>query len=234
MSWILRTDPSGFATRWSDDAAAHYRAAGYWRDETLADVARRTCREAPDQLLLDLPLPEPAGDHLQHLVAGRVAERLVDLAQAVDVQEHQADRRVRSAAAQFGIAAGEQRGAVREPGQRIVDRVVRGTRRHGAQRPVGGGVVERRSRRVGERRERVLVGLGEVGRAAVPQLQIAQVRVADGEAPGDDVGLGARRRRVGGAVERRRYVDESHLGGPAAEQVAGAGPVDAPAALRAQ
>ena len=52
MSWCLRTDPSGFATRWSDDAAARYRAAGYWRDETLADVARRTCREAPDRLLL--------------------------------------------------------------------------------------------------------------------------------------------------------------------------------------
>jgi acyl-CoA synthetase (AMP-forming)/AMP-acid ligase II len=52
MSWTLRTDPSGFATRWSDDAAAYYRAAGYWRDETLADVARRACREAPDRLLL--------------------------------------------------------------------------------------------------------------------------------------------------------------------------------------
>ena len=52
MSWSLRTDPSGFATRWSDDAAADYRAAGYWRDETLADVARRACREAPDRLLL--------------------------------------------------------------------------------------------------------------------------------------------------------------------------------------
>ena len=52
MSWSLRTDPSGFATRWSDDAAASYRAAGYWRDETLADVARRACREAPDRLLL--------------------------------------------------------------------------------------------------------------------------------------------------------------------------------------
>ena len=52
MSWRLRTDPSGFATRWSDDAAASYRAAGHWRDETLADVARRTCREAPDRLLL--------------------------------------------------------------------------------------------------------------------------------------------------------------------------------------
>src|SRR6185503_6217010 len=52
MSWTFRTDPSGFATRWSDDAAARYRAAGHWRDETLADVACRTCREAPDRLLL--------------------------------------------------------------------------------------------------------------------------------------------------------------------------------------
>ena len=52
MSWRLRTDPSGFETRWSDDAAAGYRAAGYWRDETLGDVARRACREAPDRLLL--------------------------------------------------------------------------------------------------------------------------------------------------------------------------------------
>jgi acyl-CoA synthetase (AMP-forming)/AMP-acid ligase II len=52
MSWGLRTDPSGFAVRWSDDAAAAYRAAGYWRDETLADVARRARREAPDRLLL--------------------------------------------------------------------------------------------------------------------------------------------------------------------------------------
>src|SRR5262249_52555329 len=45
-------DPSGFATRWSEAAAASYRAAGYWRDETLADVARRACREAPDRPLL--------------------------------------------------------------------------------------------------------------------------------------------------------------------------------------
>ena len=52
MSWRLRTDPSGFATRWSDDAAAAYRGAGHWRDETLADVARRACRDAPDRLLL--------------------------------------------------------------------------------------------------------------------------------------------------------------------------------------
>ncbi|HWP65939.1 MAG TPA: AMP-binding protein [Candidatus Limnocylindria bacterium] len=52
MSWTLRTDPSGFRTRWSDAAASRYRAAGYWRDETLADVARRTRDAAPDHPLL--------------------------------------------------------------------------------------------------------------------------------------------------------------------------------------
>ena len=52
MTWRLRTDPSGFATRWSDEVAVRYRAGGYWRNETLADVARRTCDEAPDHLLL--------------------------------------------------------------------------------------------------------------------------------------------------------------------------------------
>jgi acyl-CoA synthetase (AMP-forming)/AMP-acid ligase II len=52
MSWRLRADPSGFATRRSEEAAAAYRAAGHWRDETLADVARRACRAAPDRLLL--------------------------------------------------------------------------------------------------------------------------------------------------------------------------------------
>jgi len=52
VSWTLRTDPSGFSTRWSDAAAARYRAGGWWRDETLGDVALRTYREAPDRLLL--------------------------------------------------------------------------------------------------------------------------------------------------------------------------------------
>jgi acyl-CoA synthetase (AMP-forming)/AMP-acid ligase II len=52
MSWRLRADPSGFQTRWSDAVAARNRAAGYWRDETLADVALRACREGPDRLLL--------------------------------------------------------------------------------------------------------------------------------------------------------------------------------------
>lgn len=52
MSWRLREGPGGFRTRWSEDAAASYRAAGFWRDETLSDVARRATRDAPERLLL--------------------------------------------------------------------------------------------------------------------------------------------------------------------------------------
>lgn len=52
MGWSLRTDPSGFAIRWSDEVAAEYRAAGHWRDTTLVDAARAALREDPDRLLL--------------------------------------------------------------------------------------------------------------------------------------------------------------------------------------
>lgn len=52
MSWTLREGPGGFVTRWSEEVAASYRAAGHWRDETLRDVARRAWREAPERLLL--------------------------------------------------------------------------------------------------------------------------------------------------------------------------------------
>jgi len=48
----LRTDPSGLETRWSDADAARWRAAGFWREETLADVARRAVAAAPDHTLL--------------------------------------------------------------------------------------------------------------------------------------------------------------------------------------
>lgn len=52
MSWKLRTDPGGFQVRWSDETARQYRAAGYWRDTTLVDVARQATREDPDRALL--------------------------------------------------------------------------------------------------------------------------------------------------------------------------------------
>jgi acyl-CoA synthetase (AMP-forming)/AMP-acid ligase II len=52
MSWRLRTDPSGFQVRVSDETAARYRAAGHWRDATLVDAARAALQADPDGVLL--------------------------------------------------------------------------------------------------------------------------------------------------------------------------------------
>lgn len=52
MSWKTRRDISGFQIRWSDDCAESWRAAGYWRDETLADIAAGQTRVNPDATLL--------------------------------------------------------------------------------------------------------------------------------------------------------------------------------------
>ena len=47
-----RSDPSGFAVRWSDDLAAHYRAEGHWQDTTLVDSARSAVAQDPAKILL--------------------------------------------------------------------------------------------------------------------------------------------------------------------------------------
>jgi acyl-CoA synthetase (AMP-forming)/AMP-acid ligase II len=52
MSWSLRTDPSGFQVRVSDQTTARYRAAGHWRDATLVDAARAALQADPDAVLL--------------------------------------------------------------------------------------------------------------------------------------------------------------------------------------
>lgn len=52
MTWTLRPDPSGLMTRWSDEAAARYRAAGHWRETTLVDAARIAVEAAPQATLL--------------------------------------------------------------------------------------------------------------------------------------------------------------------------------------
>lgn len=52
MSWKTRRDCSGFLTRWSDEAAARYRAEGWWRETTLVDAARAAVAAEPDRVLL--------------------------------------------------------------------------------------------------------------------------------------------------------------------------------------
>lgn len=52
MRWTLKTDRSGFPVRWSDEAAARYRAEGWWRDTTLVDAARAAVAADPGRVLL--------------------------------------------------------------------------------------------------------------------------------------------------------------------------------------
>jgi len=52
MNWEIRRDISGFPVRWSEDYARQWREAGFWRDQTLADVALERTRQDPDRTLL--------------------------------------------------------------------------------------------------------------------------------------------------------------------------------------
>ena len=52
MKLTMRTDPSGFQTRWLDELADRYRAEGHWRDTTLVDSARLALAADPDHLLM--------------------------------------------------------------------------------------------------------------------------------------------------------------------------------------
>ncbi len=48
----LRRDISGFRVRWSDEYARRWRQAGYWREETLADIALEQTFRDPQRTLL--------------------------------------------------------------------------------------------------------------------------------------------------------------------------------------
>ena len=52
MTWTLKTDPSGWQTRWSDEHAARWLAEGHWTRSTLADVARASAAANPQGTLL--------------------------------------------------------------------------------------------------------------------------------------------------------------------------------------
>ena len=71
---------------------------------------------------------QPARDGDQQLVADVVAERVVDELEAVEVEEQDGDAarpgRARCGAADRLVEAVEEQHAVRQPGQRVVQRVV--------------------------------------------------------------------------------------------------------------
>ena len=64
---------------------------------------------------------DPAGHRAQQLVADRMAERVVDLLEAVEVEEEDRGQATFAAGMGQGLAEPvEQQGAVRQPGQRVV------------------------------------------------------------------------------------------------------------------
>jgi acyl-CoA synthetase (AMP-forming)/AMP-acid ligase II len=52
MSWKTRPDISGFNIRWSEQHAQQWLQAGFWRNETLAEIAAEQTRKNPDATLL--------------------------------------------------------------------------------------------------------------------------------------------------------------------------------------
>ncbi len=52
MNWTMRSDPSGFQTRWSQDLADRYLSEGHWTNATLVDAARASLAANPDHMLL--------------------------------------------------------------------------------------------------------------------------------------------------------------------------------------
>lgn len=52
MTWTVREDVGGFPVRWSEEHAQQWLDAGYWRRETLADIAHAQTEADPDKVLL--------------------------------------------------------------------------------------------------------------------------------------------------------------------------------------
>lgn len=52
MKWTMRSDPSGFQTRWSEELAGRYLSEGHWTDTTLVDAARKALAADPDHALV--------------------------------------------------------------------------------------------------------------------------------------------------------------------------------------
>jgi len=52
MQWTMKTDPSGFKTRWCQELADRYLAEGHWTRPTLRDIARTRAAEDPGKVII--------------------------------------------------------------------------------------------------------------------------------------------------------------------------------------
>jgi hypothetical protein len=167
-------------------------------------------------------------DGPQHLVAGLTAQRAVDLAEVLEVDQQQRDVPVPVERAQQRVAVGQQRGPVGEPGQRVVHPVVRHPGVEGGQAFVRGRVMQGAGERVPVRGDGQLVASHGQGRLGEPHRQLAERgarhrhRVSDhrpGQPVGVDVEAGAVRRIPALAALREQDLD---LDAGGAEDVEGA------------
>ena len=80
--------------------------------------------DARDEAALAERLPETLRDFAQHAVADVVAQRVVDFLEAAQVEHEQRERRRERSGVERALEMRQQRGAVRQAGQRIVRRLV--------------------------------------------------------------------------------------------------------------
>ena len=180
----------------------------------LAQDGELVAAEARDGVAGADRVAQAARDGRQQLVAGRVAERVVDELEAVEVEEQQADRAQRQPGGggavhplQRGVGALEQERAIRQAGQRVahrergqaalgplaLDRVAHGAEQHGAGRLALDEVVLR-ARLDGAQRQLVLAQAaehddGQLGARRAQRLQAGEpVRVGEREVQQHAVG----------------------------------------------
>ena len=87
----------------------------------LHDQGELVAAEPRDRVDFAQMFPQPGGNLLQDLVARAVAERVVDLLEAVQVEEHEADQRAAATGTRHGqMQPVEEQAAVGQPGQHVV------------------------------------------------------------------------------------------------------------------
>ena len=202
LAWMTRVRPSS-ASGWLTACSSRRASAASVRwspggddDETVAVEAQQEAARADRRL-------QPRAGHREQRVAGGAAERLVDRAEAVEVEHHQAGRA-------GGMALERRRDQPLGGGARPDRAVQRGRCFRRPRRPVG-RLRQQRRRELGDVGERARQRRGQAPLAAIGHHEAAEraaVRPDDRRGRGE-AGVEAERRRVDPA--RRSRGDPGYL-----------------------
>ena len=164
----------------------------------------------PGDQLVPAGVPtHPRGDRAQQEVASRVPERVVDLAEVVDVEQQQGDGGLPVQYPQRAVALGQQRVPVGQPGQPVVRRRVQAAGGQCLQLAVRRRVVQRRGQGVGERGQLHLLARTQLYRFREVHPQLTDLGTAHLQRPG-----------LGERADRRARRGSGHDGRLAAAAVA--------------